>query len=890
MWGHVNSIGIGAKAAFKAWFRPRVLSGLIAVVLVISGGIYLDQQAAGLNEQRLRTSVQDQISLIRAKLEGNINANIQLVRGLVSTIATEPSLDQHRFATLAENLFEEGGQLRSIAVAPDMIVSMVYPLAGNEKAIGLDYRHAPAQRSAAFAARATGELVLAGPVNLVQGGQGFVARFPVFTHNGTQHRFWGIVSAVIDIDRLYADSGLLDPDLAIEIAITDRSRNAESTLPFFGTALTEAPVRAQVILPPGRWEITAQPKAGWQRDPTEIWLLRLAVLVSGALILLPIVLTGRLSNERRRYYSELQQREAQRNSLSKRLRLALDSLQIGLWELDMQTNEIVWDDRMNEIYGLPKDGFRDYASWRNRVHPDDIVKAEAEFIQGVEDGGFSSVYRLAWTTGEVRTIKSIGSIYEDPHGNRKLVGVNWDITADMVLTEELRHATALTEARNIELEAARVSIEHNALHDSLTGLPNRRFLDEILKRHVTTGFDESGSIALLHIDLDRFKQINDTLGHPAGDAILIHVADVLRASCRQDDFVARIGGDEFVIVCSAVAGHAFLSTLAERLIARMREPVDYEGHQCRIGVSIGIAAEYAPDIDAGRLLINADIALYRAKGRGRNRLEFFSEELQAEVINTKRVADEILVGLERHEFIAYYQPQFCAKTHDIVGVEALARWCHPQLGLSTPDKFLAVAEDLNVVATLDRMMLEQAMADLDHWDQIGLKVPRASVNVSHKRLHDASLIAGLKLLDLSPGRIAFELVESIYLDESDAIVAWNIDQIKELGIDVEIDDFGTGYASIVSLQKLRPARLKIDRQLVHPIITDKAQRQLLTSIIDIGKSMGIEVVAEGVETMEHAAILRDLGCDILQGYAFARPMSRDDLEAFLISERWRDAV
>ena len=196
---------------------------------------------------------------------------------------------------------------------------------------------------------------------------------------------------------------------------------------------------------------------------------------------------------------------------------------------------------------------------------------------------------------------------------------------------------------------------------------------------------------------------------------------------------------------------------------------------------------------------------------------------------------------------------------------------------------------LKVVATVDRLVLAESLTALARWDDMGIKVPRVSVNVSLRRLHDEDLIKGLKQLDIEPGRISFELVESIYLDEGDAVVGWNIDQIKDLGIDVEIDDFGTGYASIVSLQKLRPKRLKIDRQLVNPILVDPAQRQLLASIVDIGKSMGIEVVAEGVETMEHAAILRDLGCDILQGYAFSRPLSAADLETFLTNKAWLKA-
>src|SRR5690606_32085919 len=188
-----------------------------------------------------------------------------------------------------------------------------------------------------------------------------------------------------------------------------------------------------------------------------------------------------------------------------------------------------------------------------------------------------------------------------------------------------------------------------------------------------------------------------------------------------------------------------------------------------------------------QLLVNADIALYRAKALGRNRHEFFTEALQAEVVNTKRVADEILKVLDTSAFIAHYQPQFDAHTLDLVGVEALARWRHPQDGLKTPDSFMAVAEELNVVAQIDRLVLDQTLADLARWDKLGLNVPRASVNVSLKRLHDEGLIESLKSLPVSPGRLAFELVESIYLDENDGVVAWNIDQVKDLGIDVEID-------------------------------------------------------------------------------------------------------
>jgi len=879
-----------SKYGRRSWLRPTLIPAIIALVVIVAAGFFADRQNSILTEERIRSTVLDQVAVIRAKLEGNINGNILLVRGLVSTISTEPNMDQARFAALASNLFEEQSQLRSLAGAPDLVIKLMYPLEGNSAAIGLDYRTNDAQRAAAFLARDSGKLVLAGPVDLVQGGQGFIGRFPVYVDGTDKKQFWGIVSAVVDVNRLYADSGLLDPNLPIEISITASDPATHLSYRFFGPDLRETnPVAATVLVPSGSWEIAAQPKGGWGVTPNA-WMLRLGMVIAGLLILWPIVVTGRMVGERQQHFRVLKDREAELERLSRRLGLALDSSQVGVWETDIATGALVWDARMNELYGLPVDnGDRNYTHWRDALHPDDLAPAEAEFDLALQTGSYRSEFRVVHEDGSSRNIRAIGAVYVGIDNAPKILGVNWDVTADVALNADLKRAKELTEARNHELELARVRIEHNALHDSLTELPNRRYLDEILKRHAATGYHGAGSIALLHIDLDRFKQINDTLGHAAGDAMLIHAARILQRSCGPEDFVARIGGDEFVVMSSADQGDSELAALADCIVHQMRQPTTYEGHECRFGVSIGIAVERGATLDVKRLLINADIALYRAKGRGRNRFEFFSAALQAEVVKTKRVADEILSGLERNEFVAYYQPQFDAHSHDLVGVEALARWLHPQLGLKSPDTFLAIAEELNVVATIDRLILEQSLADLDHWAETGVDVPRASVNVSLRRLHDEDLIKGLRQLDIKPGRISFELVESIYLDENDAIVGWNIDQIKDLGIDIEIDDFGTGYASIVSLQKLRPKRLKIDKQLVDPILEEPGQRQLLASIVDIGKSMGIEVVAEGVETMEQARLLRDLGCDILQGYAFARPMSAADLAGFLAEQRWRQA-
>ena len=877
--------------------RPSHIPAILALIVLVAAASYAELQNRSVHHKSQQAEVLTKLGLVSARLEGAISGNIQLVRGFVATLATEPRMDQQRFDELAERLFDTRSQLRSIAVAPDLVVTMTYPLQSNEAAIGLDYTVNDDQRAAVMRARDTRDMVLAGPLNLVQGGQGFVARFPVFVREDTgEERFWGIVAAVIDANRLYSHGGLLDPDLNLDIAISGRDGLGPLGTHFFGDpGLAERdPAIAEVMLPTGSWEIMATPSGGWGGTPPNTMRLYLWILLAGAVVMIPTLLSGRLIDERQHNIQKLKERELELEKLSRRHGLALETSQVGVWELNIHSKDLFWDARMNELYGYEREGTRDYYHWANRLHPDDRERAEREFAVTLRTRTkHHSEYRLLLPDGSVRHIRAIGTIYQYAGGPARIVGVNWDVTEDVRRNDELRRASELTQARNVELEAARRRVEFTAMHDSLTGLPNRRYLDDVLAEH-TRNFVDGERAALLHLDLDRFKQINDTMGHAAGDAMLIHATDVLRGTVAKDDFVARVGGDEFVIVrrrseSSKDIEVEQLSDLAERIIKAIKSPIRFEGHECRCGGSIGIAVDTASAADATRLLVNADIALYRAKARGRNRFQFFNQSLHREVVRTKRIADDILAGIERHEFVTWFQPQVDANSHEIIGVEALVRWNHPTEGVLPPSAFLKIADELNVVGTIDRMVLEQTLKYLADWEAGGVPITKASVNVSARRLNDDGLVASLRDLPIKPGTLSFELVESIFLDEHDDVMSWNVETVKDLGIDIEIDDFGTGYASIVSLLKLKPKRLKIDRQFVMPILRSPAQRQLVGSIIEIGKSLGIEVLAEGVETMEHARVLNQLGCQSLQGYAFARPMPADEIADFVRNQSWRKA-
>ena len=322
---------------------PRVSSSsLIAIVLIVVLAFYADLQNRNAAEQALRTTVHDHMSIIRAKLEGNINANIHLVRGLISTLKTEPDMQQDRFADLASNLFTENSQLRNVAAAPGLVISLMYPIAGNEKAIGLDYRANDLQRAAALKVMEAGTAVMAGPVDLVQGGQGLIGRFPVINQVNGREEFWGLVSAVIDVESLYRESGLHDPDLGLDIAIVGKDGAGASGAQFFGPehVLGSRPVVVDVSLPNGSWRLAAVPKTGWQQDFYELWFQRVLIALAGFFILLPIFIFGRLSQQRKKAMDDLQVREDRLQQVSHRLEMALDASKVGVWELNLETREV----------------------------------------------------------------------------------------------------------------------------------------------------------------------------------------------------------------------------------------------------------------------------------------------------------------------------------------------------------------------------------------------------------------------------------------------------------------------------------------------------------------------------------------------------------------------
>lgn len=452
----------------------------------------------------------------------------------------------------------------------------------------------------------------------------------------------------------------------------------------------------------------------------------------------------------------------------------------------------------------------------------------------------------------------------------------------------VRPLTGAYDARGRRLKEMEARMAHGALHDPLTGLPNRRYLTEHLTR-VLAAASRSGRVAAaLHIDLDRFKSINDSLGIAVGDRVLRRCATIMRSETRRGDFITRVGADEFVIVLSEVSNLEELVSLGARLIERLGEPIMLDGEEVRMGASIGIALAEPGKLNTDRLLMNADLALFDAKSGGRNRYAMFTDGRRAEFEKRRRVATELREAMTRNELEPFFQPQVCARTGRPLGFEALVRWRHPERGLLTPFHFLDVAEETGLIEEIGEMVSRRALSALAIWRSMGLPAERIGLNISAKELRDSGFVDKLSwdvdASGLQPCNVGIEILESVLIDDDNDPVIRNVAALSSAGFSVELDDFGTGHASIGNLKKFRVNKIKIDRSFVTDIDTQPDQQKITRAMINLAHSLDVEALVEGVETEAELQRLRAMGCDAVQGYLIGRPMAEADALVWLKSQ------
>lgn len=413
----------------------------------------------------------------------------------------------------------------------------------------------------------------------------------------------------------------------------------------------------------------------------------------------------------------------------------------------------------------------------------------------------------------------------------------------------------------------------NGYHDPLTTLPNRKMLLDRMEIALARSARNNQPIAVIFIDLDDFKQVNDTLGHSAGDHLLITVAAVLQAAIRGSDTAARIGGDEFIVLLEDVADFGEVIRIAERISEALQIPFNFNAHEMLVTASMGIAVGSGPQDRPEDLLQNADIAMYRAKHSGKARYEIFDPSMNREVQERRRLEADLRQALARHELRVHYQPKVSLTTGKIYGMEALVRWEHPTRGLLGPDEFIPLAEESGQIVEIDRFVLHEACRQAREWYGTDVS-PLVSVNVSARHLRYANLVEdvarALRDTGLNPAYLAIEISETVVMEQAEVMAA-TLRALKNLGVRIVVDNYGTGYSSVPHLRQLPVDFLKMDRSLITGLGRDPEGTVVISTIINLAHSLGFKVLAEGVETVTQASWLRELNCDLAQGFYFAKP-------------------
>jgi diguanylate cyclase len=436
---------------------------------------------------------------------------------------------------------------------------------------------------------------------------------------------------------------------------------------------------------------------------------------------------------------------------------------------------------------------------------------------------------------------------------------------------------ARTAALASSLASANCELEFLALHDSLTKLPNRALLEDRLEQEIRNAAREQSRFSVLFVDLDGFKQVNDAFGHHAGDQLLVEAAHRIQAGIRACDTLARIGGDEFVLLTSA-GDPADAARVADNLVVAIGKPFDVDGQEMRVSASVGIAIYNGAESERQNVLKNADAAMYRAKARGRNCFCFFEASMNEDAQKQMQVLHDLRLAVDRNEFVLYYQPKFDAADGRLTGAEALVRWIHPVRGMVPPGEFIPLAEKTGLIIPIGQWVLEEACRQTSAWRAAGHTLGNVSVNLSALQFNHPGLIAmvcdTLERFGIEPRCLTLEITESTAMQDVSASVAI-LQQLHEMGVRISIDDFGTGYSSLLYLKRLSASELKIDHEFVHDLERDPEDAAIIAAIVALGRTLNLKIVAEGVETVEQKEFLTKVGCNALQGYLLGRPMAAD---------------
>jgi diguanylate cyclase (GGDEF)-like protein/PAS domain S-box-containing protein len=562
---------------------------------------------------------------------------------------------------------------------------------------------------------------------------------------------------------------------------------------------------------------------------------------------------------------------------------------VGSWEWEATSDKVRWSDETFRIYGFaPQEFVPSLDKLLEVVHPEDRKTVSERLEAALKEGEpYDFEHRMVRPDGEVRVVHRRAEVVRDESGEPlRMVGTVHDVTERKALEERL---------------------EHQALHDPLTGLPNRTLFMDRLGHALSRARRRGDEVAVLFMDLDNFKVINDSLGHRAGDRVLVAAGKRVRRALRPEDSVARLGGDEFIILLEGVDGAA-AARAAERVLEQLRPPLSAGGRQLFVSASVGIALGGADAKRATDLLRDADLAMYRAKHSGKARYAMYEEGMNARALERLELEHDLRRALERSEFKVHYQPQMlldadlqrylrtvgsravvartATRAPRMMGVEGLVRWEHPERGLLLPDDFIPLAEETGLIVDIGEVVLAEACRQAKEWQARFPADPPLAVfvNLSARQFREPDLVETIRRIlaetELDPTCLHLEITESTAMGDALATVA-TLEALKGLGVRMVIDDFGTGYSSLSYLERFPVGHVKIDRSFVGKLGKEQGTHALVSGMIRLAHSLGLAVIAEGVESEDQLKRLQDLGCDLAQGHYFSEPLPAQALGALL---------
>jgi diguanylate cyclase (GGDEF)-like protein/PAS domain S-box-containing protein len=970
-----------------------VLAGFLAAMAAALLLAVLDASERARIEQEQRVLVAQNLSSMRAKVEGVLTSVVSSARGLAAALIANPKLPQDAKNRMLAELMLYNPNIRNIAITEGTVITEVFPLHGNEQIIGSDYANIPEQWPGYRRMMETRQVIVAGPVMLLQNELGMLVRVPMFD---AKDNFRGSVSLPVRLQHLLDDLGLNTHKGTLRIALRDRGWAQKGGTIFYGDAdvFNDKPAVEEVLLPGGgSWEMAAVPVEGWKHMTPGLLILRstgLAICVLAALMAFTVVRSIQVRKENERRLSESESRLLQRN-------LALSATSQGVMITGVDQIITYANDAATRLTGYSREellGRNCNILQGDDTHPATVaeirlaLKAErafnGEILNYRKDGTpfwnelsitpvFDEAQRLSQFIGVLRDVterrqaedalRIAATVFEAQEGlmvtdantiiqrvnqsftritgysaeeaigrkpaflqsgkhgpefyksmwekiardgywqgevwNRRKDGdtyLEWlTITAVANTYGKVTHYVAgffdITDTRDAEEKIRRL-----AFYDPLTMLPNRRLMIDRLTQALPASARSNAYGALLFIDLDDFKTLNDTRGHDVGDMLLVQVAQRLLRCVRETDTVSRFGGDEFVVMIENIGTEETTAARQAELIGeKIRQELntlyhfhDFEYHSSS---SIGVCLFHGNELQIDEILKRADAAMYQSKRSGRNILQFFDPQMQAVLEARLSLDADLRQALVRNQLLPYYQAQV-NRSGEVVGAEMLLRWQHPQRGLVSPLEFIPLAEETGLILTIGRWLLDIACTQLKTWEQDERSASlRLSVNVSARQFRQPDFVDqvryALEHTRANPDRLKLEVTESIVLEDIDGAIR-KMQEIKALGVRFSMDDFGTGYSSLAYLTQLPFDELKIDRSFVHNFGMKSSDAVIVQTIVAMANTLGIEVIAEGVETEAQQRFLGSIGCHRYQGYLYSKPVPLDDFEQMLFKD-WSPA-